>query len=1094
MQPRLKTSVIAKLRDALADEIKSIVPGPPKPVTKELKKSVSKELKFLELSSREKKAGEAILHFWRMSNIVKKLYTEDGYQTYRALFSDMDEKVQFANEVFHLALLMFGRTIADVRLDLTIPKNPFVHANALYHRDDDLISRQINNILKQFEFTTNTCDYDYFPVSLLATTPLKYIIDTYLKKGVEQKALEVLKKPDANIAFIKIKKNTPDLKLIRKNLKAAGIIASPWQLAQYSLEHKTTKIKFTKNAKPSMFALNAPRTSKEFIEHPCMELLSEIGESSFPTKNIAICLRRMLSELLKQDIPTHALERIFIFLNVGNKFYKNNYERFAMITYSIIHEMTILLLQNPEFKNFITYSDFKEHTLEHNTSALGLDAKSLTADFYPLAFTANSGTHAFTLAMQLASQMSSIKDRPKIEVLDPLYYEFNSMFKNEPGDDADIFVLSIGPIVNGKGEIEPGVNINEFVKKRNLGKAQPITLVIDATSGLAKNLKLDDEVLALMEKGFISILVFESHQKFGLLHSDQAQYGKVFGIGSKKSFTKEIIDEFEKNAAIDLQSIPDMKIGAFIEIAAGEFLEKIKQQHFKNADILRNVFQKLGLESAINAKPHALSTTEDLLFNVIPIKSPWFFAAAHLLKQRDSFGHFTSTICMVNTFSRICMSASDTVDALIEASKIYLFAAVLQRELIQPDFAFLLEKIQEKKSAEIADQIIILAMSAILEKNLIYIGASWNEKFQLFINLKYFIDKCDATMLGRSHFNLLFKNFQYQLNLPIECGITFNDIFNHMEKLKTAPKELASFMEKINNFLDISDKNVYSFALNQSALIVIGAMRYPSLLKTIKEFKPIKLDNQTAKIFSEATRYLQENKSIQFTEQVIEVLLRGKIKIAECIIRLAKSALLDNKILNLLLCDTNEAIALFLLISRDNLNPKAVQILTGDCPDFKETNTFAETLVKLDACVLSPRILSQLILNPTMIYAVQKLPLKSLFLIPQMLFKNLSKMEIGLELSNWPLPQVRKFYHFLKDDPLQKDASFNKVLRELCNERFYKGFSQAYKSQHTHSTLSLLVKSSLINKIYSNKPLTIDQIEAGAQESKEINQILKKSV
>ncbi len=74
-----------------------------------------------------------------------------------------------------------------------------------------------------------------------------------------------------------------------------------------------------------------------------------------------------------------------------------------------------------------------------------------------------------------------------------------------------------------------------LTKKRE----KPITIIIDATTTLYKNLKLNDRSLALIKSGKLSILIHESHQKFGLIHTDQVQYGRIFGICSKDSYQKK---------------------------------------------------------------------------------------------------------------------------------------------------------------------------------------------------------------------------------------------------------------------------------------------------------------------------------------------------------------------------------------------------------------------------------------------------------------------------------------------------------------------------------------------------------------------------
>jgi len=91
-----------------------------------------------------------------------------------------------------------------------------------------------------------------------------------------------------------------------------------------------------------------------------------------------------------------------------------------------------------------------------------------------------------------------------------------------------------------------------------LAACLPITILIDVTSALYKNLKLDEEIKQWVAQNNISIICHESYQKFGLAHTDQVQAGTVYGLCHKDSFTPIVINQFNENARYDFDNNLDM--------------------------------------------------------------------------------------------------------------------------------------------------------------------------------------------------------------------------------------------------------------------------------------------------------------------------------------------------------------------------------------------------------------------------------------------------------------------------------------------------------------------------------------------------------
>jgi hypothetical protein len=116
--------------------------------------------------------------------------------------------------------------------------------------------------------------------------------------------------------------------------------------------------------------------------------------------------------------------------------------------------------------------------------------------------------------------------------------------------------------------------------------------VIDITTGFYEDLKLPPEISNLITEGLFSVLIAESYQKFGLLHSDQPQAGRFFGVYSKLYYDQQTINNFNMfgNAIFASNNI-DVTIATYIRLCCTEFLEPIKKRHFNNgyffSEILR---------------------------------------------------------------------------------------------------------------------------------------------------------------------------------------------------------------------------------------------------------------------------------------------------------------------------------------------------------------------------------------------------------------------------------------------------------------------------------------------------------------------------
>jgi len=292
----------------------------------------------------------------------------------------------------------------------------------------------------------------------------------------------------------------------------------------------------------------------------------------------------------------------------------------------------------------------------------------------------------------------------------------------------------------------------------------PVTVIVDVTTGLYSDLHLDDDVQELLNVGDLSIFAVESHQKFGQAHADQAQYGRVFGICSKKAYKEETMDALESAAKRDLATQVDMIIGAYFNVHCGNYLELIKQQHFFNGGHYAEMLSRLGMwEHQVNSYPLMNNALNKLYFiclnrvetnrllnkakaKGIPEKEANAVFLRHtanrstiekLVKQgmttqeidylrfvfsvdksmtvRDSFGHRNTTRIRVGASTRISPNASDTLDCLIEISSFYLVSHFTADELVNFTYEFVLGKDNAPLSLE--EKIIAISLLVALKKS-----------------------------------------------------------------------------------------------------------------------------------------------------------------------------------------------------------------------------------------------------------------------------------------------------------------------------------------------------------------------------------------
>ncbi|KTC89689.1 hypothetical protein OQJ18_08095 [Fluoribacter dumoffii] len=725
--------------------------SPSTPPAREKERKTEEALSDKQQNFIENRAARIIQGAYRASKLKQKIRS-NPYKSYLSLMDEAEAQRVPAN-------ILFGRHVAEIRTPFANRiNNPYIYAGARYHRDDDLSGTLLDCLLDSFNID-GVCRalYEYVPVTLLENTPLEEIIKRYFPKVQKTKNQpRIIKDPKHSIALVAVPQGYYRSDEMKSILSICGLIASPWEIAINVKNPPYPLVEPEKIPSGSCF----PTTKEALLKSKLFNKLLLIAKSpKHATNKLALAVKQLLTEL--PELNEHAIQRISRMLHLTCLFYGNNYSQFAFCLYTIVHEISLSLL-NPKNMGALRddFSRFSQETQKGLLHALGLKQEQLTATTF-FASLAMSGTNAYVIAMHLAQKMKTkTHKKPKIKIFGTNYYEFDFLTKESKSSDADIFVLCSGPMVMEKGLI-PGIDINCLIKEEVIhrGRKKPLTVVIDTTTTLYKNLHLDPDVQNLVKEGALSLIIHESLQKFGLLHTDQAQCGKVFGLCSTEFFDEEVFKELQQNALIDFINHVDLRIGAYISSNCSQVLEEIKQQHFVNGALLKNMLTRANLiEPQVVKHPYMLSNPEELYFvNFDPEKAKSIETATNIiLESRDSFGHFCSTRSSISDFdgadeleqTRLSMDASDTIDCFIQISQIYLANFYDTEEWLD----ILLENARKSDSLSYEEQIISVALiNNLVDQICLNPSRIIKNQVELFAAMCCIIDQC-YLLKGRQYY------------------------------------------------------------------------------------------------------------------------------------------------------------------------------------------------------------------------------------------------------------------------------------------------------------------------------------------------------
>ncbi len=666
-------------------------------------------------------AALRIQHAWQLSNI-KKVLSSDPYQAYVSLMDPNDQQ-------WMLSVMMLGQRQSDFKSGVTPIKNPLI-----YHRDYHRTTISDSNTTELFPDKVKANDHLLLPLVSLKTTPIDRLLNDFFIDKLD--SLMLVTSSDNPFTFVNINKYglpTQDkwaefkyIQNLENSIQALGLIASPWEIASaYPYRDRETPqfIKYAKNS--------------TLIEDDAIRRLRRLANNRHaPTHKIAQSLETIMCDL--PNLTPLALYRVNLILNIITLFYAYDYSKFSQHVYYIIHEISLGLLDTSDKHSLhVRFENFSTTSKQSFINALGLSNDDLQQQHFIVAPTL-SGSHAHIMGLQLAKSMHTDSGASSIYSNGALnYYEFKHFLIENTSDEADVFCITTGPICYEV--INPGIDINLFVKNHLIDKnrTKPATLLIDTTTTLYKNLKLNEETKTMVRSGQLSIIVHESHQKFGLLHTDQAQCGRMMAFCSRQHFDVVALNDLQAKAEQDYNEHLDLRIGVYISTHCASSLEEIKQQHFN---------QGASLQRFLNRFYFVPETTPMDPDNLLAQDERYFCmnSGFHNISKRHSFGHHDTTI--IDRGLRISANASDQLDSWLETTKLYIeryeHETVKDKKTYYNDLlVFLLEYGKHKTQLHLKEQIIVLTIAYQLIR---HAPNQLKNNLFFFILLESIIPLCDS--------------------------------------------------------------------------------------------------------------------------------------------------------------------------------------------------------------------------------------------------------------------------------------------------------------------------------------------------------------
>ncbi len=651
-------------------------------------------------------AATKIQHFWQKKQCFQGLAGSHNYDYYLSLLSLGDP----ADPYNLLACMMYGRVISTPNGAFPFLKqpNPYLGHKPNYHRLD-LHGTPLTDIILSLWGHQVDANFIYIPVADLKIGSIHEALKAIgwtpvaLNHPIEEMAgdkYQLIQPPTQalqaqNIQFIRIKKINPydDTNFTDFNrwgmLSSLGVIASPWLLSVIALAsgyQPTLSAKATNLTKQAL--ARQPRTVKELQKSPLIRKLNSLKNNTTSEASLlAAGLYLMIMDLPVNINAPDNVARLALFIETALMTHQDDHAQFANLLYPIIHEMSLLLFKSSQEHQtpYIGIHDYQ--TLTMNDIQPWTEFRSLDHEF--IALPANSGTHASFIASLLAQEICT-KGKKDFTVRrhGGEYWEVNTQQRNYTllgsvvnGTQADVCRISAGPIGDYHLGTLPAIDINQLIRQEITRNKQLKVILIDTTSASYEHLKLTEDVKELLVKHNISLIFWESFQKFGLLHTDQAQQGRVFAFCHKSHMTTDKLTDLKKAAEADLMT-PDAQIGAFINRNCQAILPQIREKHFANGLIFRQILAVKGGRDTHATYELRVANQKDPFINVkghfdpSQIKKMTTFFG-HMNLVRSSFGHRYTT----QESSRISVGAESKLTATVLANALNYYVQLDEKNI-----------------------------------------------------------------------------------------------------------------------------------------------------------------------------------------------------------------------------------------------------------------------------------------------------------------------------------------------------------------------------------------------------------------------------
>ncbi len=1053
-------------------------------------------------TDQRQQAALRIQKAWRQAQFQRN-FSSKAFETYLSMLEDIQD--------INLSKEMFGTTIAShVNKNTTtfLPQNPNTHADSVYYRTDSFSSlKDIQTVLKQFDPNFDTELYNYVPITFSTTLKIKDILKAYAPnydpdKNEKVRLLRNPNDPTSPFGFIRIDKNDQKYDWLYRifrvfriegnftyKMAEFGFKASPWKVAsalfQSNPVHTATQV-------PRLHGMDSwlPDNITELKKRYCPLLARIAADEQCPTHLLASCLHGMLSHLPEMNVINKTtLQRMAILLNSATQLHSNDYDRFALIFYCFAHEIGLLIAKGQLKLNF---EDFLKDTYDHEIAAFGIDNPTDTSNYQFVGIPANSGTSAMWMALTLA-QEGLTPDEIAMHKKGDMYYEFttidNLTKQKIKNPKRDIYLITSGPTVllSTWSGICPGTDLNKMIASCIPEKGaplRPITIIIDSTSGMHRNLKIEDKWKPFIMDGTISLIVHESHQKFGLGHSDQAQYGKVFGICSKAEYPPSFLEECAGKAKEDFKNNIDMQIGAYISTYAGTSLEKIKEAHFRNGKCLRDFFKELGLGNDMFIPDKDKLDTED--------KDRGLFVYGHMnsvigkkvrdhLEYRGSFGHYNTTWSDCGPYFRIAPSASDTTDILIEGTELYCVANLSSIEQITELKAFVSNFISSPTVPSPSDQVMLAGlMQALAHRQ--YKPKTPTDQFLWQYALKLMREKCPL-LNGRKCFHELL-DYRQQGFLATRKSPSFLDDVLYKFSKTTYPIAQSDTLYQSIRSVTLAQTHL---SKNESYLLVLEAKTrlYASRVAITPTLRAAMLANEAI-----SKAIVQVDKHNLLSKQTLEMLLSDN---SACFSK-AVLTLVDMNLLTQVSEQNPTKTYLDVIVETKNpllyqtvgllkhyrLGQAELDLLLKSTPTEKKR--INDILSSLTASPVTPALFAKLV---TQLPFAQALHLEFKTKCNNLAFLLLPPAEANHYLNTLPPGRLLDLYKFLSENKDTLNTCAQKstdcpdidVYLATCETAVVQAFRSAYKNECFLSCLGNIGRSDFGKKVFSGQDLSISAIE-----------------